>query len=295
MTMLEPREKLQITTRRPEDTGEPSAPIQVGILTRGKPTLGMVLASLLLQEAVQVRIHVVDTSAEPVINRPDVQYALRLAADRGLYTSYDFIGESHRAFSTGKARLIRELDGPHICLMDDDIVMPSAAIACLVGAARMAGAYGYISPYCRNAPSLAGLPVARPPFSPGALIYQDELVRRILLEYYDTTVDILDRQSSEQKVWEIAFLTRLFDALNRPAIRQTDTVIYHLDYHENSTWIDDEQSVIARSVTLADGLVKQAMDGTLRERKAAAFRFHEHFPRRGNLLRRAQQALRLMF
>src|SRR5690242_13941911 len=176
--MIEDRNILQDIPRRLDTIGEPLAPIQVGILTRGKPTLGMVLTSLLLQEGVQVRIHIVDTSGEPVINRPDVQYALRLAADRGLYTSYDFIGESNRAFSGGKARLIRELSGPHICLMDDDIVMPSAAIASLVAEATHVGAYGYITPYCRNAPNLSSLGATSPPFSPGALIYLDDLVRR---------------------------------------------------------------------------------------------------------------------
>lgn len=293
--MIESRDRVDEIPGFLADLGEPAAPVQVGILTRGKPTLGMVLTSLLLQEAVQVRIHLVDTSAEPVIHRPDVGYALRLAADRGLYTSYDFIGESNRAFSTGKVRLLRELSGPYLCLMDDDIVMPSAAIASLVAEARRAGAYGYITPFCRNAPNLSSLGTASPPFSPGALIYQDDLVRRILLEYYDSTVDILDRQPSEQKVWEIAFLTRLFGVLGRRTIRQDDTVIYHLDYHENSTWIDDESAVIARSVARADALVKQAREGTLRERTVAALRLPTPFPRRDNWLRRARQSIRLMF
>jgi len=279
-----------------ESNQQPDPPIQVGILTKGKPTLGMVLASLLLQEAVQVRIHVVDTSAQPVINRPDVQFALRLAADRGLYTSYDFVGESNRAFSAGKARLIRELNGPHICLMDDDIVMPSAALAGLAAVVRDAGIYGYISPYCRNAVSPAGLPTNRPSFSPGALIYQDDVVRRILLEYYDTTVDILDRQPSEQKVWELGFLTRLFEALGRPVIRQGDIVVYHLDYHENSTWIDDERAVVSRSMALADQLAKRALAGKLRERAAApSAPFQRRLSRRGSWIRRAQQAIRFMF
>lgn len=293
--MVEPQDKLDGVPGRLDDPGEPILPVQVGILTRGKPTLGMVLTSLLLQEAVKLRIHLVDTSAEPVINRPDVQYALRLAADRGLYTSYDFIGESNRAFSMGKARLIRELSGPRICLMDDDIVMPSEAIASLVATAEGVGVYGYVTPYCRNAPQLSSLAPAPPPFSPGSLIYQDDMVRRILLEYYDTTVDILDRQTSEQKVWEIAFLTRLFAALGRPSFRHADTVIYHLDYHENSTWIDDEPAVIARSAARADALVKQARAGALRERNFASARFPAPFPRRNGWLRRARQALRLMF
>jgi hypothetical protein len=221
--------------------------IEVGILTKGKASLGMVLGSLLLQESVKVRILVVDTSARPVINRDDVRFALRLAADRGIQCSYDYAGESDRAFSSGKARLIRALTGPHLCLMDDDVVMPSLALARLLSTAQRNGVYGYISPYCKNAPNRTGDWGGRPSCTPGSLIYQDERVHQTLLEYYETTVDVLDQRKTDDKVWETAFLSALFEALGRPGVRQHDTITYHLDYREDSYWIDEERTVIARS------------------------------------------------
>jgi hypothetical protein len=72
--------------------GAPPVDVEIGILTKGKDTLGMVLTSLLLQDAVTVRIHVVDTSNRPVITRDDVRFALRLASDRGIRCTYDFAG-----------------------------------------------------------------------------------------------------------------------------------------------------------------------------------------------------------
>jgi hypothetical protein len=241
-------------------TGASNVDVEIGILTKGKATLGMVLTSLLLQEAVSVRIHVVDTSSRPVITRDDVRFALRLAGDRGIRCSYEFAGESKRAFSMGRARIIRELAGPNLCLCDDDVVLPSDALHRLVEAARRGGVYGYICPVLVNAPNVAGDWGHRPPCTPGSLIYQDALVRRILLEYYDSTIDVLDQDSSEEKVWEPAFLTTLFDALNRPAIRQGDTVIYHLDYQEGPSWIKEERTVIARSKNIARALVEQVQN-----------------------------------
>lgn len=239
-----------------------SETIDVGVLTKGKPTLGMALTSLLLQEDVQLRIHIVDTAARPVVSRDDVRFALRLASDRHVQCSYEYTGESDLAFSTGKARLVRILDGSHLCFMDDDVVVPSRALRCLLETARQHGTYGYISPLCTNSASFPG---ARPGISPGSLIYQDALVRRVLLEYYETTVDVLDRRRSSQKVWETAFLTALFDELQRPKIRQRDLVIYHLDYHEPPCCIDEEPTVIARSTALARELAAKVrtQDGLL--------------------------------
>ncbi len=236
------------------------ADIQVGILTKGKPTLGMVLTSLLLQESVRVQIHVVDTSARPVITRDDVRFALRLAGDRGIRCSYDFAGESDRAFSSGKARLITELTGQFLCLTDDDVVMPSVALARLLQTARSSGVFGYISPLCLNAPHLVGDWGERPPCTPGSVIYQDPIVHQILLRYYQSTTDVLDHQKTDLKVWEPAFLTEIFDALMRPGIRQNDTTIYHLDYHEDPHWIEEERTVIVRSRRAARDLVQQADD-----------------------------------
>lgn len=217
----------------------------------------MVLTSLLLQESLTVRIHVVDTSARPVINRDDVRFALRLAGDRRILCHYDFAGESDLAFSSGKARLIRALPGRHLCLMDDDVVMPSVALKNLVATAHNQGTYGYISPICKNSPNIDASPANRPQYSPGSLIYQDELVHRILLEYYDTTVDVLDQRKTDQKVWETAFLTALFEVLDRPCLRREDTTTYHLDYKEDVHWIDEERTVIARSRLAARTLVER--------------------------------------
>ncbi|HLH72716.1 MAG TPA: hypothetical protein VKX96_05475 [Chloroflexota bacterium] len=239
--------------------------IDIGILTKGKATLGMVLASLLLQETVTVRIYVVDTSERPVINREDVRFALRLAGDRGILCHYDFAGESDLAFSAGKRRLIQALPGRHLCLMDDDVVMPSVALKNLVATAQNQGTYGYISPICKNSPNLDAGPANRPQYSPGSLIYQDELVHRVLLAYYETTVDVLDKRKSDQKVWETAFLTALFEVLNRTCLRQEDTITYHLDYKEDKHWIDEERTVVARSRLVARELVERVRSGTVQQ------------------------------
>jgi len=245
------------TVDRREDSIPATARIDVGILTKGKPTLGMALTSLLLQEDVQLRIHVVDTAARPVISRDDVRFALRLASDRHVHCSYEYSGESDLAFSTGKARLIRVLDGSHLCFMDDDVVVPSKALRRLLDTAQLHGVYGYVSPFCMNSASLDGLLGKRPQISPGSLIYQDSVVRRVLLEYYETTVDVLDRRRSHLKVCETAFLTALFDQLERPQIRQPDLVIYHLDYQESPCCIDEEPTVVARSTALACELARK--------------------------------------
>jgi hypothetical protein len=217
------------------------------------------LTSLLLQEAVRVQIHVVDTSARPIITRDDVRFALRLAADRGIRCSYDYAGESDRAFSAGKARLISELTGPLLCLTDDDVVVPSVALARLLETARVSGVFGYISPLCLNAPHLVGDWGERPPCTPGSIIYQDATVHEILSRYYETTTDVLDQQKTDVKVWEPAVLTEIFDALKRPGIRQHDTIIYHLDYHEDPHWIDEERTVIVRSRRTARQLAESVL------------------------------------
>lgn len=253
----------------PERASRPSARppfvegVEVGILTRGKATLGEVLVSLLLQEAVRVRIRVVDTSAYPVINRDDVRFALRLAAHRGIECNYDFAGPSERAFSEGRGRLIGALKGRHLCLVDDDVVMPSGALARLLATAQLSGVYGYISPTCKGSPNVSGNWGGRPACTPGSLLYQDDIVRLALLEYYRTTVDVLDQSTAGGKVWEQAFLTSLFDALGRTCARQDDTVIYHLDYGEGPRWIDEERTVIARSEKLAIKLAERARSGDL--------------------------------
>lgn len=260
----------QTATDRPQASAPSDGRIEVGILTKGKPTLGMALASLLLQDEVDLRIHVVDTSARPVINRDDVRYALRLAADRRVHCSYEYSGESDRAFSHGKARLILELNGPNLCLMDDDVVVPAKALGRLLETTSSKQVYGYVSPFCKNSPVLHGPLGQQTPYTPGSLIYQDDLVRRILLEYYETTVDVLDRRKSDRKVWETAFLTALFDVLGRPRIRQADLVTYHLDYQEDPNWIEEERTVIARSTAIARELAQKNQSEGPREPRDSA-------------------------
>ncbi len=106
-----------------------SGTIEIGILTKGKPTLSLALGSLLLQENRNIRIHIVDTSESPVIKRDDVVYALRLAFDREIPCGYEHSRERRRAFSVGRLKLLESLKGPHVCFMDDDVVMASSTLA----------------------------------------------------------------------------------------------------------------------------------------------------------------------
>lgn len=230
--------------------------IEIGILTRGKPTLGMVLVSLLLQEFQNIRIKVVDTGEVPVINRDDVVFALRLAFDREIVCDYQFLRERERAFSLGRWHLLDSLKGKHICFMDDDVAVPSAALSRMLPLIE-GGVYGFVAPLCKNAWSPGGFAPGRPRFSPGAVFYQDELVRQVLLEYYSTTVDILDRRSAEVKVWEIAFLTELFHALGRECWVQSENVVYHLDYREGPNWSLEDEHLLGVSARKARELLQR--------------------------------------
>ena len=84
-----------------------NAPLmEIGILTIGKPTLSMALSSLLLQDEQRIRIHIVDTAPQPIIDRVEVQSVLRLAADRGIRCTYDHLHDDKRAFSLGRLSLL---------------------------------------------------------------------------------------------------------------------------------------------------------------------------------------------
>ena len=230
--------------------------IDVGVLTKGKPTLAMTLVTLLLQERVRLRLRVVDTADNPVIKQDDVLFALKLAQDRGVACEYEYSKERQRAFSVGRLRLLEALDGPHVCYVDDDVVLPSSALASLAASARRLGVYGYVAPLCVNAGASRGFLADRPHYSPGGLFHQDALVRSILLDYYSSTVDVLDAKgSASEKVWELAFLTELFRALGRVTVVQTDCVTYHLDYHRGMRWELTEEALLARSRAKVDELV----------------------------------------
>lgn len=228
--------------------------IEIGVLTRGKPTLGMTLVSLLLQDWTAIRIHIVDTGEAPAVRRDDVVFAQRLAIDRGIRCTYEYLRERERAFSLGRLRLLEELRGPHLCFMDDDIVVPSAALRQIVAQPEFQTGYGFIAPVCRNSPLVAGPWPSRVRYTPGAVFYQDALLRDLLLAYYRTTTDVLDAQRTPEKVWEIAALSTLFELLGRPCIVQTHNTIYHLDYHERPDWHLVDERLIARSAASARAL-----------------------------------------
>lgn len=243
------------TSNRLQDSG---ATIEIGILTKGKPTLSMALVSLLLQENRNIRIHIVDTSESPVIRRDDIVFALRLAFDREIPCGYEHSREKRRAFSVGRLKLLQALTGQHVCFMDDDVVMASSTLALMLPVLQANPGYGYISPFCKNAGFVGGPLAGVPHFSPGGVFYQDELVRKILLEYYETTTDVLDEKKVPNKVWEISFLTELFSLLGRKCIVLPDTVIYHLDYREppnNLNW--DEAKLVWTSAAKARELVSK--------------------------------------
>ena len=229
--------------------------LEIGVLTIGKPTLSMALSSLLLQDDKRIRIHIVDTSPSPIIDREEVQSALRLAADRGIRCTYDHLHDSKRGFSMGRMALLEALNGPNVCFMDDDVVMPSGAVTQLLSFIGEHPVYGWLAPFCKNAGTLRTALAGRPHYSPGGVFYQDRLVRNILLEYYETTVDVLDKQRASNKVWEIAFLTELFPILGRSTTVQSENVIYHLDYHERPNWDLLQESLVHNSRRRAQELV----------------------------------------
>ena len=240
-------------------SGEPKEPfIEIGILTKGKPTLGMVLVSLLLQQFKAIRIEVVDTSEIAVIKRDDVVFALRLAFDLGIVCNYRYLKEKERAFSMGRLKLLESMTGEHVCFMDDDVVVCADTLSRMMPFISRGVPYGFVAPFCKNAWFPAEFSHGRPHYSPCGVFYQDSLVREILMKYYATTVDVLDAQPSKEKVWEVAFLSELFPALGRECAVQTDNISYHLDYSERPNWELDEESLLGRSARKARELVAEA-------------------------------------
>ncbi len=231
--------------------------IEVGILTKGKPTLGMVLANLLMQDLEGLRILIVDTSDSPVINREDVLFALKLAQDRKIRCDYQRSRDKQRNFSVGRLALLEQLTGPHVCFMDDDVVLPSASLTRMAEWAFARASYGYIAPTCVNAGVSRGFLADRMHYSPGGIFFQDEAVRTILQEYYATTVDVLDTQKTQDKVWELAFLAELFPALGRECAVQSDNVSYHLDYHRGVRWDLMEEKLLVASQRKVEALIEQ--------------------------------------
>jgi hypothetical protein len=210
----------------------------VGILTKGRPMLATVIANLVLQEERSIEIFIVDTGEQPAIKRVDVMSVLRLAQDRHVRCEYEFHRDRQRAFSSGRMKLLENLTGPLIAFMDDDIVLAGmAALATLGRRAEELGAQlGWVAPYCVNAGSARGFLRDKPHYSPGGILAQDDIVRGILLEYYNNNTDVLDARGPRERVWELEFLTELFPALGRVTEVQHDTVSYHLDYGGSTRW-----------------------------------------------------------
>lgn len=221
--------------------------IEVGILTKGKPTLAMVLTNLLLAEGPPMSIVIVDTAETPVIERDDVLFALKLAQDRKIPCEYQRSRERGRAFTLGRLQLLENLKGPFTCYMDDDVVIAAGSFARIMELAQRMPDFGYIAPRCVNAGATRGFLAGTEHYSPGGIFRQDDLVRDILLDYYQSTVDVLDTQAASKKVWELAFLSELFPALGRPCLVQDDNVSYHLDYHERVRWELMEQKLLQNS------------------------------------------------
>jgi len=240
--------------------------IQVGILTKGRPMLAIVIANLVLQEEYPIEIFVVDTGDEPAIKRVDVVSVLRLAQDRNVRCEYELHRDRNRAFSSGRLKLLENLNGPLVAFMDDDIVLANmVAIASLARRARELGpGLGWVAPYCVNAGSARGFLKDRPHYSPGGIFAQDEVVRSILLEYYNNNSDVLDARGPRERVWELEFLTELFPALGRTTEVQHDTVSYHLDYGGGTRWDLMEEALLATTRRELNRLVAKYAPATTR-------------------------------
>ena len=131
--------------------------------------------------------------------------------------------------------------------MDDDIVLAgTTSIATLAHrAAELGPGLGWVAPFCVNAGSARGFLKDTPHYSPGGIFQQDEVVRHILLEYYNNNTDVLDARGPRERVWELEFLTELFPALGRTTEVQHDTVSYHLDYSAGTRWDLMEEALLA--------------------------------------------------
>jgi hypothetical protein len=230
--------------------------IEVGVLTRGKPTLGMTLLSMITQEAPGVRIHIVDTGETAVVRRDDVGAALRLAFDRGVECSVERTRQAQRNFSAGRLTLLQNLSGPHIVLMDDDIVMPGRAFERIGDYIATHPSYGYYAPYCVNiaTPKAAFAELGENHYSPGGVIHQDAKVRAALLDYYANSTDVLDADGEGAKTWDIAFLSALFPAMGRSAVVDKSHIVYHMDYQERPNWNLMEDELIHVSIRRAQEL-----------------------------------------
>ena len=209
--------------------------------------LATVIANMVLQDEYPLEIFIVDTGDQPAIKRVDVVSVLRLAQDRGVRCEYELHRDRQRAFSGGRLKLLESLTGPLLAFMDDDIVLASmAAMASLARrAVELGPRCGWVAPFCVNAGGARGFLKDQPHYSPGGIFAQDDVVRNILLEYYNNNTDVLDARGPRERVWELEFLTELFPALGRTTEVQHETVSYHLDYDGGMRWDLMEESLLA--------------------------------------------------
>jgi hypothetical protein len=233
-------------------------PIQVGILTKGRPMLATVIANLVLQAEAPIEIFIVDTGDQASIRRDDVVAALRLAQDCRVRCEYELHRDKQRAFSTGRLKLLENLTGPLLACMDDDVVLPGSALATLAQRALALGKdLGWVAPHCVNAGSARGFLRDLPHYSPGGVFQQDHVVRSILLDYYASTSDVLDARGPRDRVWELAFLTELFPSLGRTTEVQRETVSYHLDYESGVRWELMEEKLLANTRRTLQALLQK--------------------------------------
>ena len=137
---------------------------------------------------------------------------LRLAQDRHIRCEYELYRDRQRAFSGGRLKLLENLTGPAAGVHGRRRRAGRAvSIASLTRRAVELGPRpGLGGPLCVNAGNARGFLRDQPHYSPGGVFGQDDIVRNILLEYYNTNADVLDVKGPRERVWELEFLTELF-------------------------------------------------------------------------------------
>ena len=167
----------------------------------------------------------------------------------------------------GRLKLLQELKGPYISFVDDDIVLPPRSFAALMDWSLQRPNFGFVSPVCKNYGEAENPLPGRPHYSPGGIIWQDATVRSILLDYYESSVDVLDAKGPSTRLWEKAFLSELFPCLGREAVVLDECDSYHLDYRERPLRhsVDDRvvQASVARAREMAAHAIQSAANGAI--------------------------------
>jgi hypothetical protein len=143
--------------------------------------------------------------------------------------------------------------------VDDDIVLPPRSFMALMDWSRERQEFGFVSPVCKNYGDAENPLPGRPHYSPGGLIWQDSTVRGILLDYYESSVDVLDAKGPSTRLWEKAFLSELFPSLGREAVVLEECSSYHLDYKERPLRHSVDERVVNASVSRAREMASAAL------------------------------------